>query len=65
MSIGSTQPFRPAGTASLIAGSSSANVPLIGGGDTLLVTNASASVAFVRVGSDNTVTATSSDPPCQ
>lgn len=63
MSIGSSQPFRPAGTVSLAARTSSANVALAGGGESLLVTNASGSVAFVRLGNDKTVTATTSDTP--
>jgi hypothetical protein len=38
-------------------------VALAGGGDTLLVTNASGSVAFVRLGVDATVSATAADFP--
>jgi hypothetical protein len=63
MSIGSSQPFRPAGTASLAAGTASASVALAGGGDSLLVTNASAATAFVRLGADPTVAATAADMP--
>ncbi len=63
MSIGASQPFRPAGTASVIAGTSAATVSLPSGGDLLLVTNAAGTIAFVRLGSDLTVTATTADLP--
>jgi hypothetical protein len=62
MSIGATQPFRPAGTATLAAGTASASVPLAGAGGTVLVTNATDAVAFVRLGT-SAVTATLSDTP--
>ena len=62
MSIGATQPFRPAGTATLAAGTASASVPLVGAGGTVLVTNATNAVAFVRLGT-STVTATLADVP--
>jgi len=41
----------------------SAASPLAGGGESVVVTNNSASVAFVRFGSDNTVSASSADMP--
>ena len=63
MSIGSSQPFRPAGTASLAAGIASSVVTLAGGGDSLLVTNATSSVAFIRLGSSANVVATATDMP--
>ena len=63
MSTGSSQPFRPAGTASLAAGTASANVALPVGGDSLLVTNSASAVAFVRLGSDPSVAATTGDTP--
>jgi hypothetical protein len=63
MSVGSSQPFRPAGTASLSASITTANVALTGGGDSVLVTNAASGIAFVRFGTDMTVAATSADTP--
>lgn len=63
MPIGSTQPFRPAGTVVVAAGTGSANTTLSVGGEAVLVFNASAAVAFVRFGTDLTVTATVSDMP--
>jgi hypothetical protein len=63
MAIGSTQPFLPAGTATLQAAATSASLALAGAGDTVLVTNATASVAFVRFGADLSVTAGPSDTP--
>ena len=63
MSAGSSQPFRPAGTVALSASTSSASIPLAGGGDSVLITNASAAVAFVRFGADASVAATASDTP--
>lgn len=63
MPIGSVSPFRPTGTVGMTATTAAANVVLVGGGDTVVVTNASASLAFVRFGSDATVIATASDMP--
>lgn len=63
MSIGSTQPFRPTGTVSLAAGTTSISAALMGGGDSVVVTNATGSLAFVRFGADATVTASASDMP--
>lgn len=63
MAIGSITPFRPTGTAPLTAGTSSAAVALTGGGDTVVVTNISASLAYVRFGADPTVSASSADMP--
>jgi hypothetical protein len=63
MSAGSSQPFRHAGTAMLSASTTSANVALVGGGDSLLITNAAATLAFVRFGADSAVAATTSDIP--
>lgn len=63
MPTGSVSPFRPTGTTSLAAGAISSNIPLVGGGDTVVVTNASASLAFVRFGSDSGVVATVADLP--
>ena len=63
MPIGSISPFRPTGTVSLAASSVSSNVALSGGGDTVVVTNASTVLAYIRFGSDSTVVATNSDMP--
>jgi hypothetical protein len=63
MAIGSITPFRPTGTASLSAGTSSATVALIGGGDSIVVTNTSASLAYVCFGADPSVSASTADMP--
>jgi hypothetical protein len=63
MAIGSITPFRPTGTVLLNAGTSSAAVPLAGGGDSVVVTNTSASLAYVRFGSDPSVSASIADMP--
>lgn len=63
MAIGSITPFRPTGTASLAAGTSSAAVALAGGGDSVVVTNTSPSLAFVRFGADPSVSASVADMP--
>ena len=59
MAIGSITPFRPTGTVSLSAGTLSAAVALAGGGDSVVVTNASASLAYVAFGADQSATASS------
>jgi hypothetical protein len=63
MAIGSITPFRPTGTVSLIAGTSSAAVLLAGGGETAVVTNTSAALAYVRFGADPSVSASTADMP--
>jgi hypothetical protein len=63
MPTGSVSPFRVTGTVSLASGASSSNVSLAGGGDTIVVTNSSSSIAFVRFGSDSTATASAADMP--
>jgi hypothetical protein len=63
MPLGSVSPFRPTGTVSVSAGSVSANAPLSGGGDSVVVTNTTSALAYVRFGSDPTVTASSTDMP--
>lgn len=63
MSIGSTQPFRPAGTATLAASTTSAAVVLPGSGEAVLVYNASADIAFVAFGTTSAVLATVQDTP--
>ncbi len=63
MAIGSIMPFRPTGTVSLAASTSSANAALTGGGDSVVVTNTTASLAYIRFGADATVAATAADMP--
>ena len=63
MANGSIMPFRATGTVSLAAGTASVNVLLTGGGDSVVVTNTTASLAYVRFGADASVAATSVDMP--
>ena len=63
MPLGSVSPFRPTGTVSVSAGNVSSNTPLSGGGDSVVVTNATAALAYVRFGSDTTVNASTTDMP--
>ena len=63
MAIGSIQPFRPAGTVSLAAATSSASVALAAGGESVVVTNTTAALAFVRFGADPTIAASAADMP--
>jgi hypothetical protein len=63
MATGSTQPFRPAGTASVAASGSSAAVHLAGGGHAVLVYNASGAAAFFRLGAATGLTASLTDTP--
>lgn len=63
MAIGSITPFRPTGTVLLSAGTSSAAVALVGGGDSVVVTNISASLAYVSFGADPSVSASTAGMP--
>ena len=63
MPLGSISPFRPTGTVGVTAGSTSVNVPLSGGGDSVVVTNTTNAIAYVRFGSDSTITASTADMP--
>ena len=63
MSLGSTQPFRPSGTVTLAATTTPLAGALVGRGEAVLVYNASTGVAFLRFGTDLTITATLSDVP--
>ena len=63
MPLGSVSPFRPTGTISVSAGNVSSNTPLSGGGDSVVVTNATTALAYVRFGSDTTVNASTTDMP--
>jgi hypothetical protein len=55
--------FQPMGTVTLASSTISAVVLLIGGSDTVLVTNPNASLAYVRFGADPGVQATIGDTP--
>jgi hypothetical protein len=63
MSVGATQPFRPAGTAAAAASTTAATVALNGGGGALLIYNAASATAFFRLGGASGLTATISDTP--
>ncbi len=63
MPLGSVSPFRPTGTVTVSAGTISTNMALSGGGDTVVVTNPTAALAYVRFGSDPTIAASSADMP--
>lgn len=63
MSIGSTQPFRPAGTVSAAASTTAGAVALAGGGSAVLVYNAAGSTAFFRLGGASGLTASAADTP--
>jgi hypothetical protein len=63
MTVGATSPFRPAGTVGVVAGTTSVAAQLLGGGESVVVTNTAVSLAYVRFGSDLTVVATTSDMP--
>ena len=63
MATGSIKPFVPSRTMTLAGTTTSSNVALGVGGDTVVVTNTAASIAFVRFGSDSTVSASTADMP--
>lgn len=63
MPLGSVSPFRPTGTVTLPVGPVSANVALSGGGDSVVVTNTTSYLAYIRFGSDPTVSASMTDMP--
>lgn len=63
MSTGAISPFHPVATVSVSSGTVSANVLLAGRGDAVLVTNPTASLAYVSFGSDSTIQATVADMP--
>lgn len=63
MPLGSVSPFRPTGTISVSVGSVSANAPLSGGGDSVVVTNTTSALAYIKFGSDSTVIASTADMP--
>jgi hypothetical protein len=53
----------PVATVAMASGIVSTNVQLAGGGETILITNPTTSLAYVRFGSDSTVQATITDTP--
>ena len=63
MTMGTSLPFRPVGTASVAASGSVATTALPRGGSTVLVFNAAASVVFIRFGTDSSVAAGTGDVP--
>jgi hypothetical protein len=63
MPLGSVSPFRPTGTVSVSVSSVSSNAALAGGGDSVVVTNTASALAYIRFGSDSTVTASTADMP--
>jgi len=63
MPVGLVTPFRPTGTVSISANTTSASVQLAGGGDSVVVTNTSGALAYVRFGADPTVSASTADMP--
>lgn len=63
MASGLVSPFRPTATTALAAGTSSTAIQLLGGGESVVVTNIATSLAYVKFGSDLTVSASSADMP--
>jgi len=61
--MGAISPFQPVATVTLSSTTSSSNVQLTGVGECVLITNPTASLAYVRFGSDPTVQATTGDTP--
>ncbi len=63
MPLGSVSPFRPTGTVGVSVGAVSSNACLAGGGDSVVVTNTTTALAFIRFGSDPTISASITDMP--
>ena len=63
MSTGANNAFQPSATVAIASSTSSANVQLAGGGESVLITNPTTSLAYIRFGSDPTVLATVADTP--
>ena len=63
MPLGSVSPFRPTGTVSVSVRSVSTNMLLSGGGDSVVVTNTTASLVYAKFGSDPSLTASALDMP--
>jgi hypothetical protein len=63
LSIGAINPFQPVSSVAMASSTISSNVQLAGAGESLLITNPTSSLAYVRFGSDPTVQATTGDTP--
>jgi hypothetical protein len=63
LSLGAANPFQPAATVALPSSTVSSNAQLAVGGDSVLITNPTSSLLYVRFGSDPTVQATTGDTP--
>jgi hypothetical protein len=63
MPLGSVSPFRPTGTISIATSNVSTNTPLAGGGDSVVVTNPSSALTYIRFGADPNIVASTSDMP--
>jgi len=63
MATGTTNPFSATGSVTLSATTSPSSGRLIGGGDTVVVTNSANALIFVRFGADSSVSASTSDMP--
>ena len=63
MATGSIKPFVPSSTTSVAGTTTSSNVALPAGGESVVVTNTATSVAYVRFGANAAVSASASDMP--
>ena len=64
MTVGSVNPAKPAGTMAITTvAAASVNAALPNIGDSLVITNTSASIVFAKAGPQNTVTASAADYP--
>jgi hypothetical protein len=63
LSLGAANAFQPAATVVIASSTASANAQLAGGGESVLITNPTASLLYVRFGTDPTVLATTGDTP--
>lgn len=63
MAIGAITPFRPTGTVSINAGTTSSAAMLVGGRDAIIVTNACSPLAYSRSGADRSLSASTIDMP--
>lgn len=63
MATGAISPFVPVGTVSVTASTTSASVALVGAGDSVVVTNATGSLAYVQFGATAATVASSAGMP--
>jgi hypothetical protein len=63
LSSGSIAPFQPAVTVSIAASTTSANAPVSGAGEAMLITNTTTSLAYVSFGADATLSASNAATP--